>query len=226
MVLCTQAKCTVTKKQTEQDQSQPCRGAVCWGWGAGQRYLGLIGQDPVALFTALLFVSTGLLWWVTRNTWKHAQESNERQLRAYVCVDGASISLVNVGEVPKITVKTKNVGQTPAYGYCQQGQITFGPFPFIGTIEKQIRFVDAPLRDIGSGGEGGPTTNLERALTEQDIADIKDKKAAVFMYVAIFYRDVFGKERETHATLYWGGDMGHRNDGALYSLNKGLNYST
>jgi hypothetical protein len=69
-----------------------------------------------ALFTGALTASTIFLWWTTRATLTHAQESTERQLRPYVAIKITNCSkLMSPTEVVAVDLTTvwENVGVTP-----------------------------------------------------------------------------------------------------------------
>src|SRR4051812_12484650 len=54
--------------------------------------------SAVALFTAILALSTIGLWIATNRTLRHSRETAERELRAYVVVDAISFPFVDVAD--------------------------------------------------------------------------------------------------------------------------------
>jgi hypothetical protein len=66
----------------------------------------------LVVFTFLVFGATGLLWWTTRDLVRGAEDTAERQLRAYVLPEKAL--LVNINDpTPHYIFHAKNYGQTP-----------------------------------------------------------------------------------------------------------------
>ena len=120
-----------------------------------------------------MFVSTFLLWWVTRNTWKHAQDSSERQLRAYVCVDSAKITGFAVGGRPVFSVTLKNVGQTPAYEYRQTRFVGVQPWPQPTIPPADGGILKSAKRDVGAGGEANMGAQWYAQLTRRSLTPLR-----------------------------------------------------
>lgn len=79
-----------------------------------------IGNICLSLFTIVLAVATCFLWWSTRKLVQATEAHGTRQLRAYVSLEKASVSVVNLIEGGKgimVQVELKNYGQTPAYSF-------------------------------------------------------------------------------------------------------------
>jgi len=76
-----------------------------------------ITDTLLVAFTALLFLATAALWWSTRRLVKSAKRSAERQLRAYVTLEGGHIQIINNGAAVEVGVTFKNSGQTPGYQF-------------------------------------------------------------------------------------------------------------
>lgn len=89
-----------------------------------------IWTDPVATFTALLFLATLALWLSTRSLVKGAEETARKELRAYVATDDIffvsyesatqlSVGLGGPSTITKYTnqleIAIKNYGRTPAH---------------------------------------------------------------------------------------------------------------
>ena len=69
-------------------------------------------HDPVAFYTSLLAIFTGILgastvalWLATRRLVREAEDTARRQLRAYVGIENIGIKNVEAGGKPLITVR-------------------------------------------------------------------------------------------------------------------------
>jgi len=78
----------------------------------------------LTIFTGVLAVYTAGLFYATRHLWKagerqiiHLEGTAERQLRAYVFIQGAEIRLVNNDTAVMALMVLKNFGQTPGYQF-------------------------------------------------------------------------------------------------------------
>ena len=82
--------------------------------GCGGEWLHKNGEAIIALFTVILGIATWLLWRSTKALVAGAEQTAERQLRAYVHVENAEIIHSNDEWRPNIRISVKNYGQTPA----------------------------------------------------------------------------------------------------------------
>jgi hypothetical protein len=83
----------------------------------------------MGLGTLILAVATGFLWWATRALVVGAEETAQRQLRAYVCVDGVELRNFGTSKGVEIAIRFKNVGLTPAYEVKNRYSIDLEKFP-------------------------------------------------------------------------------------------------
>jgi hypothetical protein len=138
--------------------------------------------------------------------------SNERQLRAYVSIDRAQISDINLVWPPVAEIKLRNFGQTPAYDLVHLSGIAFdvdppptGAFgewpPMAGT--KYI---------VGPGSESNKIMKIPEGeiATEAERQEIIAGTKALYVFGIVTYRDAFGKTRTTHYRLIQGGRVGIR----------------
>lgn len=98
--------------------------AKCGEYKPDKEWWHELRADPVATFTCLLFFATLALWWSTRGLVKGAENTAEKQLRAYVALDdirfprGEELNPPMPG-VPitwtSFILRPKNYGQTPAH---------------------------------------------------------------------------------------------------------------
>jgi hypothetical protein len=79
--------------------------------------------------TIALFLATGALWWSTRRLVKGAEETTERQLRAYIYVLPISLNHLDPTSFISFLFLQINVGKTPAYKATQSGVISIENHP-------------------------------------------------------------------------------------------------
>jgi hypothetical protein len=122
------------------------------------------------------------------------RESSERQLRAYVFVDGGQFDYSQTHDAFRGHLVIKNYGQTPAYD--------FEVFASVRVFEP-----DAPIFDFtqlhperSAKAPLGPTAefNIDRTIRARpnDLQEVIDREKAIFMWGIATYRDAFG-HRET-----------------------------
>ena len=70
----------------------------------------------VAFFTCGVFAATVALWLATKDLVNDAEDTAERQLRAYIVVSGVNMPITPDGFY-KPSAQIKNVGLTPAYDF-------------------------------------------------------------------------------------------------------------
>jgi hypothetical protein len=197
ILVCSELKCTAQEKSSEKSTQTPCaKGTVCWAWASGYGYWNLIREDPVALFTGLLFISTGLLWWVTRQTWVHAQESSERQLRAYVHSDRATVRIEN--QTLTVRIRIRNSGSTPAYKVDGYSVVWSDAFPSPTKIPS--RRSKTRSSDIGPGGR--VTAWRQLGLTVAQLQEIISHHKVIWCSGHFEYCDAF-ENRRTIDFLYF-----------------------
>ena len=173
--------------------------------------LGLLLERSIAAlltdktFSAILAFGTVFLWHATRWLVKETKETGERQLRAYVLMEGCGIKDVSVGKMPVASVLIKNFGQTPAHDVkAILSRLVFTEYnnpmlpPLIPDNERP-RTGDI----IGPGGQrtyifGNPDWPLDTPKFEQLVTGTH----AIFAYGKIQYRDAFKVCRVTNFCLY------------------------
>ncbi len=144
--------------------------------------------------TGLLAISTIGLWWVTWRTLTHAEQSSERQLRAYI---GVSVEMPEIKDnIITVILTTKNWGQTPAYELAYR----FECRPFRSPITyKEILQIERPL---AISPVLQPDRSIEQAIAYEfskgELAVIR-KGAGTFLYLwgVVRYRDAFKADRVT-----------------------------
>jgi hypothetical protein len=194
-----------TKDWKEWGSFSWCRG---WEWVDTERVS--------AIFTVILAIATWALYRATRNLVRGAEETAERQLRAYVLVSSAKVTnltnLVEGNGIPEAIVVIKNSGQTPAYDLHNVTGFTADSYPPRPTIKLTISDKDSIVQTTMPLGPGDTTASntLGKILTDPQKASLADGTGVVYVYGTIRYRDVFGKHRCTKYRLMIGGPVGVR----------------
>lgn len=161
----------------------------------------------IALFTVFLFFATYLLWRATRDLVRGAEKTAERQLRAYVLVEKVTIIDFAKNKQPRIHAVMRNTGQTPAFKLHFAANATLLPYPATSPFvfnwpSKRIYSV------IGPGAATTITIAPRLVLTEQDIADVLEKRTAIYVYGRIEYEDAFGRDQWSEFRVIHGGNLG------------------
>jgi len=168
----------------------------------------LIDHTPewlIAIFTGTLWWSTRKLWVSTRNTLKHAQETAERQLRAYVFVESHSDSEVHKPVVSTdgqsvLPLKVFNRGQTPAYDVrVWVGARILPPNIFPPARPPQgLKF--HPI-DLGPGSHVAIDGRLNGPWTEQEREGVLSGVMQIYVHGKIWYIDAFDNRQWTEFKL-------------------------
>ena len=175
----------------------------------------------LAVATVLLVIATGFLWWSTKSLVKGAEETAERQLRAYVFV--AESEIRNVGtNLIQAAVTIRNTGQTPAYDVTMStkarafnvpGEVVFEPTPI---SPDSSRFV------FGPGAIGRRDIQLHTILGEPNaITALHDGLGVLFVYGEILYNDAFNRRQRTRFRHMIGGSAGWPSDNKMIVCTEG-----
>lgn len=173
----------------------------------------VVPADAANWILAFFAVIGGILAWRTLTVMRR---SSERQLRAYLLPENATISNVADPELaigpPRETaakihypewgavvmVHIKNMGQTPAHDVLHYADLVFREFPLESPLPKipdSGGLIGAPL------GPGVFTSKKKdyAPLTPDQLASLRDGKSAFYLYGEVRYSDVFKKR---HFTRY------------------------
>lgn len=161
-----------------------------------------LGTIVIALFTIILGIATVSLV-------NGADKTAERQLRAYVGVDAVSVSGISPNAEPCAMITIRNFGQTPAYDLTHVGDIRLAPFPDAGTLEP-ITSAIPPKQPLHPNAIIIKSVELRHSLTNEQLASVRHRNAAIYIFGIIKYRDTFGHERTTKYRAMTGGNMGIR----------------
>lgn len=195
------------------------------------------GEAIMALFTIILAISTIGLWIKTDRLAKGAEETAERQLRAYIGVESVAFEApdLRLGDyapqdrnsvgVPCrnfACVTIRNFGQTPALSVqtfiylATTGFATRLPIEFLRANDADV--VDAEdtreTRDIPMLQRSQP---YKARLAVWDLTDVRRahlKTATLYIFGRTYYRDAFDRPRRTTFCYVWNPDQ----DGSAYEF--------
>jgi hypothetical protein len=171
-----------------------------WGSFAWCRSLEWIDAERIiAIWTIILGIATCILGIATWRLWrstdrlvKGAENTAERQLRAYVSIVGAHVKVVaadNNRSSIKGNLQFKNSGQTPAY--------KFAPWAKIAVFDEGVESTekDAAGQDAILGpGDTNQMHILGAPVPEATIEAIRRGKKTIRIWGEVSYADAFGNE--------------------------------
>jgi hypothetical protein len=149
-----------------------------------------IGTLFIAGLTVILAFATAFLYGATRDLVKGAEETAERQLRAYVFIQGGQIQIVDNGTAVGVGVTLKNFGQTPGYDFETWTLIEIGDPnqpPFAKTSPPMQKSIIGPSADFNAPAKAVP-------LTAQDRAAINAGTKVIFVWGRASYTDAFKRQ--------------------------------
>jgi hypothetical protein len=182
----------------------------------------------------LMFGATAALVWATWRLVRGADRTAERQLRAYILVENASVVSafmdgrtrvwgtdtgrgggpipIEAGYQPKATFMFKNFGPTPAHDVEIFSNLAIVPWP--------IKEEDLPELDVKMGsreiiGPGGTRRKVElfeqpHAISPVEWAGLTGGTQALVFFGEVRYVDAFNSDRITRYRYFCGGEMGVR----------------
>jgi hypothetical protein len=166
-----------------------------------------------ATATVLLFLITALLAKIALDQHNTAR----RESRAYIFTDGISLLNIALGSSPHVAAVIKNFGKTPATDlFIRHENLVFLPYSAADTLKPAPRDKIADgtkeslgpgaIRNIGSALIG--VGNQPIVLTQTMLNQLSVGSHAIFYYGIAYYKDVFGRERQTAWRFFSGGPVG------------------
>jgi hypothetical protein len=156
----------------------------------------------IAWFTFSLRRSTDKLWDAGERQRELAENTAERQLRAYVSVDGDA-SRERIIEpfkgIIQIPLKIINLGQTPAYRLTRWSNIEILPYPLTVTLAGMPQPIpdQLPTSNLGPGAPIGMIAGRSKVWTPQEVLGTIDGTMRIYIYGEVHYFDVFKNPRCT-----------------------------
>lgn len=159
----------------------------------------------------LLALFTFLLWWSTQRLVKGAERTARVQLRAYIGVTDAEITIVD--DIIKFSVFYTNCGQTPAINVIVKTE------EFIQDTNKAVENIlfKTPFNSgsVSNGTKHSLTGNIDSNLWIEYRERIENGSVMLMIVGNIYYEDIFKKHHYTNYRFFMGGRVGTR---ALPSL--------
>lgn len=162
-------------------------------------------EDPVAAFTLILTgftgvlaISTTFLWWHTRRLVVGAEDTAERQLRAYVSIKPGTIKTFKIGSIIEVEMATVNHGQTPAYRIGNSGAVQIRRYPLAdfsvdGSVEEGKNGAT-----LHRGEETRAVSSSIFPLSADEITILTSTdEMRLYVFAVATYRDIFDKKRTT-----------------------------
>jgi hypothetical protein len=183
-----------------------------------ERFINAVGVAFIAAFTVLLALSTAMLWHATRALVRDAKDTAERQLRAYVGDYKADMKIVTFeagGFGVRAHLELRNFGQTPAYDFTiwsrtqvdEENAIPFGQGLQEGVaLQKTVAFPDAGLH-----------VNQIFAVTDEDLAAIRNGTKKVFLWGEAKYVDAFKRNRQFDFRI-WNTNRNYDHPGEVWDM--------
>ncbi|MDL1981669.1 MAG: hypothetical protein LWX02_09425 [Deltaproteobacteria bacterium] len=144
----------------------------------------------------------------TERTVLAMQATAQRQLRAYVCVPGATIKMLKKtdGTYAHVVLRYKNAGQTPGHDVRTWIALHIAEYPLNKVLVQPPHDAKYSPFIISPGSEQFLPNEIR--ITPEQLPVFGTIKATLYVYGEILYRDVFGIERLTNYRLLYGGDEG------------------
>lgn len=148
-------------------------------------------KNSFATFSAILMVIfTGLLWYSTNKLAKSADDTAQRQLRAYIGIGSPIISIKNKDDKEgRIGISLSNAGQTPAYNVHTH-------INYMKNSPKDFKYIDYnPESDKNTS-----ISTLDNKTPQTSTISIpsKDFQPNMYIYGHVDYTDIFKKKWHTN----------------------------
>ena len=162
-----------------------------------ETFLDKMSDDPVAAFTLVLVIFTGLLWWSTRTLVKDTRAATNKQLRAYLSVKIIGISKENPDAPLAVRFRIINAGVTPAIDVCRTTKISVLDYP----LPRSICLVESLGSEKFVVHRGIPVIGTQirvSPLSPEDITGIRSGHKRLYIHGSVTYKDVFDEQRYTN----------------------------
>jgi hypothetical protein len=129
----------------------------------------------------------------TRDSVKLAENTTQRQLRAYVSIIDAFIKLVDDDAAIETTIFLKNSGQTPGYKFRTTTRVEIGAPPTKGSPYTDL--IPAQSRSIIGPGAIHNIGPIKIVFGPGELQAIRNGSRTIFVWGRADYVDAFGVER-------------------------------
>ncbi|MGD0735575.1 MAG: hypothetical protein ABR976_10530 [Terracidiphilus sp.] len=148
-----------------------------------------------------------------------------RQLRAYVCLSGASIMFNDTG-TPEIQVEMKNGGLTPAYDMRFWIGLAIGEHPLKRRLGQPPAGFQMGVSVMPPTGTETMIAQWQRNIPTHILAELGTPQRTLYVYGRAEYRDAFSARRFTEFRLIFGGPESMRVQDKDGSIGGGLKPDT
>jgi len=153
----------------------------------------------------LLFLATMGLWFATWRLVSGADKNAAKQLRPYVFLSAAEIR--DPLGTPRIKIKIKNFGQTPAYGIVFWNTGILREYPLTSPLIRTNGGSFVPKMDLGPTGMIETEVPWNGAISQENRQALVDGRIALYFFGQIDYNDAFGKSWYTKFRFVNGGEF-------------------
>jgi hypothetical protein len=134
-------------------------------------------------------VGAGFAAWYTRQQFLTAQDTEQRQLRAYIFIQGGGVKLTDDQSGVQAVIQVQNYGQTPGYDFetwtkIEIGQVGGNPYGVTGTPKQKS--IIGPSADFNV-----PSDRL--TFCPGELAAVRAGSAVIFVWGSVRYTDAFGR---------------------------------
>jgi hypothetical protein len=159
-----------------------------------EKFFTTFGTMIIAAFTVFLALATAFLYFATRSLVEGAEDTSQKQLRAYVGMHSMETTVYpfQAGGFAFIAhAELRNFGQTPAYDLTVQSNAAID-------VPEAVPFNDlqGPVKAAGGSiafRDAGVHVNVGWPISEQDKIALYERKKIVFFWGTARYRDAFDK---------------------------------
>lgn len=113
------------------------------------------------------------------------------QTQPHVTAVSVHVVALTAGQKPRYHVLLRNTGQAPAFEFSWLSAVILRPVGSAVSLPA-ARDEVVPTITLGVGGESELNSDRPFALSESEVADISQKKQAVFVIVRTSYRNALG----------------------------------
>jgi hypothetical protein len=190
-------------RNSDNEQNAIISGNDWYGWAWFKNPLATF-NFLLVIFTGLIAISTGFLFWETKKTSRATRDAVElaettakRQLRAYVAVESADARFVNLiegGQGIVVHIVIRNSGQTPGYGLTTWIQPPKILLPDVIPFGKPLPI---PQRNGSSIIAANGTANLWQtiAVSDEQWGSLKSGTKLLFIWGGLDFKDAFDADR-------------------------------
>lgn len=152
-------------------------------------------------FIAALLAAIFAFWqaWI-------AQDTEKRQLRAYIVEDGADLQGFGIGSKAQVEVLFVNMGQTPAHDAVWLSELAVLDYTGGQTFSPhECRLArNAPENPKWMVGKSKQFTKYwPTAFTAEEVARVQAGTAVIYFHGRFCYLDIFEEERHSDFCMYW-----------------------